>query len=111
MIQRINAVVLKDDYREIYLYELVACVFFLLFSLDVRFGFLTKARPKAVKAVGWLLRAVLSLAVAVLLIFFGKICVGSMIRSAAPAKNVIVLGLALENGTPPGRSSFPAGYC
>ena len=38
--------------------------------------------------------------VAVLLYFIGKITVGSFIRTGAPAKNALVLGLALENGKP-----------
>ena len=38
MTQRINAVVLKDDYVKVFGYELIACAFFILFSLDVRFN-------------------------------------------------------------------------
>ena len=41
MLQRINAVNLKDSYRTIFRYELVLCAVLLAFAFDVRFGFLT----------------------------------------------------------------------
>ena len=100
MIRRINGVVLKDDYIKVFKYELIACAFFILFALDIRFGFFTKINLKAVKAIGWILRIAVTLMVAALLFFIGKITIGSLINTAAPAKNTIVLGLALENGQP-----------
>ncbi len=100
MSQRISTVVLKSDYTKIFHYELIFCLVFLLFAADVRFSFLTMMRFKAIKAVGWLLRIILVLAVAVLLFFTGKICIGSFIQTAEPTKYAIVLGLALENGEP-----------
>ena len=100
MIPRINSVVLRDDYVKVFRYELFACALFLLFALDIRFGFFTGMKSKALKAIGWLLRIAVFCAVAVLLFFFGKICIGSRLNTAVPAKNVIVLGMALENGRP-----------
>ena len=38
MLHRINAVVLKSDYTELFEYELILCVILLLFALDVRFN-------------------------------------------------------------------------
>ena len=99
MIHRINAVVLKATYTKIFRYELAACACFILFAADVRFGF-TRAKNKALKAAGWCLRVIVVLVTAVLLFFIGKITIGSFICTEAPAKNAVVLGLALENGKP-----------
>ncbi len=100
MIRRINGVVLKNDYIKVFKYELIACALFILFALDVRFGFFTKINIGAVKVIGWVLRIAVTLMVAALLFFIGKITVGSLINTAAPANKTIVLGLALENGQP-----------
>ena len=99
MIRRINTVVLKAAYTKIFCNELVACAFFILFALDVRFGF-TGAENMVLKIAGWCLRILVVLVTAVLLFFIGKITIGSFICTEAPAKNAIVLGLALENGKP-----------
>ena len=99
MIRRIGSVVLKADYTKVFLYELAACAFFILFALDVRFGF-TGTGNGVLRAAGWCLRVVVVLVTAVLLFFMGKITAGSFIRTEGPAKNAIVLGLALENGKP-----------
>ena len=100
MLRRIRSVVLRDDYIEVFRYELIACALFLLFALDVRFGLFTLAKPRILKAVGWVLRAAVIAAVAVLLFFFGRIAVGGLVRTEAPAGNALVLGLALEDGQP-----------
>ena len=100
MVRRINAVVLKDTYTRIFRYELVICAVFLVLALDVRFGFFTKMQPRALKAMGWVLRVAVILAAAVFLFFIGKVVVGSFIQTQAPATHAIVLGLALENGKP-----------
>ncbi len=100
MIRRINAVVLKDAYIKVFLYELIACGFFLLFALDVRLGVFTRMNPPAFKAVGWCLRAAVILVTAIILFFLGKVMAGSFICTEASAKYAIVLGLALENGKP-----------
>ena len=99
MIRRINTVVLKAAYTKIFCNELVACAFFILFALDVRFGF-TGAENMVLKIAGWCLRILVVFVTAVLLFFIGKITIGSFICTEAPAKNAIVLGLALENGKP-----------
>lgn len=100
MTQRINAVVLKDDYVKVFRYELIACAFFILFSLDVRFNLLGRAASKVLLIGGWALRILVILVCAVFLFFLVKITVGSLIRSEERAGNAIVLGLALENGKP-----------
>ena len=101
MLRRINAVVLKGTYTRIFIYELAACAVFILLALDVRFGF-TGMKSKALKALGWCLRIAVVLAAGVLLFFIGKITAGGFIRTAAPAGNAVVLGLALEDGKPTG---------
>ena len=50
MTHKINTVVLKDDYISVFRYELSFCAIFLIFALDVRFGFFTKLRFKAAKS-------------------------------------------------------------
>lgn len=100
MIHRIRTVVLKDTYFSIFRYELLACAIFLLFAFDLRFGFLTAMSFKALKVVGWLVRVLVVLAFSVILFFVGKVTVGSLVRTAEPARHVLVLGLALENGKP-----------
>lgn len=100
MQHRISVVVLKDAYRRSFHYELIICAAFLLFALDVRFGFFTAMKPPVLKAVGWLLRIVVVLFVAALLFFFGRITVTSLKSTDAAAENVLVLGQALENGIP-----------
>ena len=54
------------------------------------------------KVVGWILRVIMILMTAVLFFFFGKITISSLMNTAAPAPNALVLGLALENGKPAG---------
>ena len=100
MVRRISTVVLKKSYTKIFVCELIACAFLILFALDVRFGFLTRMLPNAIKAVGGCLRAAVVLVTADLLFFIGKITAGSLIRTEAPAHHAIVLGLALKNGKP-----------
>ena len=100
MVRRIRSVVLKNSYRKVFAYELIACAVLTAFALDMRFGFFTRFGPPLLKATGWLLRIAVVLATAVLLCFMGKITAGSFIRQNAPARYAIVLGLALENGKP-----------
>ena len=99
MIWRISTVVLKDNYIKVFKYELIACAVFLLLSLDVRFNF-TGMQSRVLKAAGWCLRIAVVLVTAVLLFFIGKVTVSSFIHTEGPAKNAVVLGLALENGKP-----------
>ena len=102
MLQKINAVVLKADYEEVFRYELILCAVLLLFALDVRFNLFTRAKQTAVRIAGWVLRAIVVLLAVVIVFFCGKVIRGSMIRDAGRADHAIVLGLALENGKPAG---------
>ena len=100
MLHKINAVVLKADYREIFEYELILCAALLLFALDVRFNLFTRSKHTIARIAGWVLRAAVVLSTLVILFFCGKVISGSVINTADRAENVIVLGLALENGKP-----------
>lgn len=100
MTHRINTVVLKASYISIFRYELIFCAVLLVFALDLRFGFFTKMRFLPLRILGWALRILVICMVAVILFFAGKVTAGSLIRNGGEAENVIVLGLALENGQP-----------
>lgn len=100
MVNRIKMIVLKDTYITIFKYELVICALFLLLSVDIRFGLLTKLKALFFKITGWALRIVLVLAVGFVLFLAGKITVEGMIQTPGTAENAIVLGLALQNGQP-----------
>ena len=100
MLRRINAVVLKADYQEVFKYELILCAILLLFALDVRFGFLTRSNQTAARIVGWVLRIVVAFLTLVIVFFCGKVICGSVINTVGQADYAIVLGLALENGKP-----------
>ncbi len=97
---RINAVVLKSDYQDVFRYEIILCVILLLFALDIRFNLFTRWKPALLKGIGWVLRAAIVLSSAVILFFCGKVIAGGLINTAGPANSAIVLGLALENGKP-----------
>ena len=97
---RIRAVVLKADYKKIFIYQLILCAVLLVFALDVRFNLFTRRKPVILKVIGWTLRAAIILLSAVILFFCGKVAAGSMISNADRADYAIVLGLALENGKP-----------
>lgn len=97
---RISAVVLKQDYRKVFVCQLILCVTLLLFALDVRFGLFTLWKPAVLRGIGWILRIVVAFSGTVILFFCGKVIRGSMISNAGPADHAIVLGLALENGKP-----------
>lgn len=100
MLQRINAVVLKETYRKIFHNELILCGILLLFSLDLRFGFFTLLRPKVLRIIGWCLRILVVLFAAVILLFCGRVVFGGMRNTAQEAEHVIVLGMALQDGKP-----------
>lgn len=100
MSARINAVVLKADYRKVFMYQMILCVILLLFALDVRFNLFTWWKPIILKGLGWVLRAAIVLLSIVILFFCGKVIAGGMINTAGQADSAIVLGLALENGKP-----------
>ena len=100
MSARINAVVLKADYRKVFMYEIVLCAVLLLFALDVRFNIFTRWKPVIPRVIGWILRSVVILLSAVIAFFCGKVIIGGLINTAGQAEYAIVLGLALENGEP-----------
>lgn len=102
MLHKISAVVLKADYREVFVYQLILCGILLLFALDVRFNLFTRAKNRVARGVGWVLRAAVACMVMVIACFCGKVIWGGVIDTAGPADNAIVLGLALENGQPTG---------
>jgi len=97
---RINAVVLKADYRKVFLYELILCAVLLLLALDIRFNLFTRWKSVILQIIGWGLRAVIVIASLVICFFCGKVITGGMINTAGQADYAIVLGLALENGKP-----------
>ena len=101
MLHKINSVVLKADYKELFLYELILCGVLLLFALDVRFNLFTSSGHTVLFIAGWVLRVLLILLVLVIVFFSGKVIRGSLMNTAGPADKAIVLGLALENGRPP----------
>ncbi len=100
MLHRIRTVVLKADYQEMFMYEIVVCVILLIFFLDVRFGFFTHFRPLVLRIAGWTLRILVTAFSVVILFFAGKILSGCLIQDAGEAEHVIVLGMALEDGKP-----------
>ena len=95
---RINAVVLKSDYQEVFVCQRILCTVLLLFALDIRFNLFTRWKPVAVRVIGWILRVAVILASAVIIFFCGKVVISSVVQNAGQADHVIVLGLALENG-------------
>lgn len=100
MLRKINMVVLKDTYQNVFIREVIFLVILILFALDIRFGIFTKIRNKAAKVIGWILRIAVIIVSAVIIILCGRVAAGSLINTAAPANYTIVLGLALENGKP-----------
>ena len=97
---KINSVVLKTDYRKVFIYELILCAVLLVFALDVRFNLFTRWNPAVLKIIGWIPRVIVVLLTAVILFFCGKVIAGSLVNTAGQADHAIVLGLALENGEP-----------
>ncbi len=100
MLHKINTVVLKADYTEVFEYELILCAILLLFALDIRFNLFTRSRLQVLRIVGWVLRTVVVLFALVIVYFSCKVISGSVINTGGQADNAIVLGLALENGKP-----------
>ncbi len=100
MLYKTRVIVEKSSYMTVFTFEMVICVFMLIGAFDVRFGFLTAMKHKWLRTVGWGVRALVCLVVAFVLILFVAIVVNSFIRNDEPVKNVIVLGMALEDGKP-----------
>ena len=97
---RINAVVLKSDYQELFEYEIILCAVLLLFALDVRFNLFTRWKSKVLRIIGRIPRAVLILFSLAIFFYCGKVVTGGMVNTAGRADYAVVLGLALENGKP-----------
>lgn len=100
MVHKINTVVLKADYREILIYELILCLILIVFSLDVRFDVFARPKNRIARGIGRFLRVVICILTMVIVFFIGKVIGGSVINTAGRADKAIVLGLALENGKP-----------
>ncbi len=98
MLPRIGSVVLKDTYRSIFRYQMALCGVLLLAALDLRFGFLTALSAPALRVFGWVLRVLLIACTGVILYFCGRVLVGCIVNTAAPAEHALVLGMALEDG-------------
>lgn len=96
-LHRIRTVVLADDYRKVFAYELVLCAVLLLFALDLRFGLFSWQR---LRPLGLAARGLIVLLSAGVLFFLGRAAAGGLIDSAGPARHAIVLGMALEDGAP-----------
>ena len=102
MQRKIRTVVLKQNYRKVFRFQMVLCAILLVFSFDIRFGFLTAMSWKPAHIIGMILRIGVYLLTAIILYFCGRVVAGSVIRSRETASHVIVPGLALENGKPVG---------
>ena len=100
MIYKTHVIVEKSSYMTVFAFEMVICAFMLIGAFDVRFGFLTAMKQKWLRMVGWGVRALICVIVAFVLILFVAVVVNSFIRNDEPVKNVIVLGMALEDGKP-----------
>ncbi len=100
MLQRINSVVRKKDFRKVLKYELILCAILLLFALDIRFNLFSWSEHTVARIAGWVLRAVVVSLTVMIVFFCGKVVFSGMINNAGRADNAIVLGLALENGNP-----------
>ena len=99
-LHQISTVALKDIYQRMLQKELAVCGLFLFIVLDLRFGFLGKIPTLAGKIAGWTLRAAALAAAAVVLFVGGRVVMTGALANPGDVKNVIVLGLALEDGKP-----------
>lgn len=100
MVGRIRSVVLRESYIKLFICELAMCLVFLILAWDIRFRFLTKARSKILKATGWFFRVVIILLAGFMLVTGARSVIGGFITTPGTADNAIVLGLALQNGSP-----------
>ena len=100
MLNKINKVVLKSIYVKSFVYELIMLAILILFALDVRFGIFTKIKNKVAKVIGWVLRVIVTLLTATILFMCARVVIGGMINTSEPVSNVLVLGMALEDGQP-----------
>lgn len=100
MLHRIHTVVLADTYRKVFRNELVLCAVLLVFALDLRFGLLTRIRFMPARILGWILRLA-AIAGTLAILALAALVIGSgMADAGTEAAQVIVLGMALEDGQP-----------
>lgn len=100
MLYRIHSVVRKDTYRAVFRYELVICACFLLMAFDLRCGFLTRFRAKALRITGWFVRCAAGALAAVSLICAAIVIAAGFRQGNSDAPYAVVLGIALENDKP-----------
>lgn len=100
MIRRIGSVVLKETYTKLFICELVMCLVFIILAFDIRFRFFTKARRIFPKILGWIVRLVFVVLAVFMLVTGARSVIGGFINTSGTADNAIVLGLALQNGSP-----------
>ena len=100
MLRRIDAVVLKSTYQTVFQRELLLCFVLLVFALDLRFGLLTRTRSRFLCVIGCFLRIAVTAASVLVLLLAGRVLAGCVNDTAKPAENVLVLGMALEDGKP-----------
>ena len=100
MIHKISTVVLKSEYTGGFFLELIMCATAMIVAIDIRTGFLVKGKTKTKKAAGWIVRSVAAAFVIIILGLTCKILIGGITDNAGEDGNVIVLGMALEDGKP-----------
>ncbi len=100
MTHKIRTVVLKNIYRLLFRQELVICALIILCALDLRFGIFGSFRSEAGRLWGWLMRITVISVTCICLVCFGQVLGGCFPSAEAEADNVLVLGMALENGQP-----------
>ena len=100
MVHRIRTVAFPQAYRSTLRDEMILCGIMFLCALDVRFRLFTRLRPAWTKVVGWILRAAVVLVTLAVLETTADVVAQGMINDAGDADNVLVLGMALEDGQP-----------
>ena len=101
-VRRISSVVRASVYTEIFIYESVICLAFILVSLDVLTGFFTKAKNVILRSVGWLLRVVCYILAVASLVFGIMISSYGISSDRLPEDGyILTLGMASEDGRMP----------
>ena len=100
MVHRIHTVVLKEIYIKVFIYELLLCGILLVCAVDLRTGFLTCIRFLPAKVIGWIVRLLMISAAVCVLGIVNNVVASGINRHPADADNVLVLGMALQNGHP-----------
>ncbi|SDA11190.1 DUF218 domain-containing protein [Ruminococcus sp. YE71] len=100
MLYRIGCVAAADGYRTALGYMAVIFGIMIVLAADVRTGFFTAAKFTPVKVFGIVVRTALALLTAAVLTIAGMTAVSGLVDTEGEADNIIVLGMALENGKP-----------